>query len=145
VTWNNKPGSGALAVIEAFLSKKEKSKNGFVSTGDTYVVHRMALAKHVVVPVNEAVAHKLLTGSELMQLAFRLPDDRNYVFAYHLNLFDGMWAMRQNDGITTLNNKRVELRTWYTLEELEAMPDYVAPLKRRDRVRFVNLTPSLFA
>jgi hypothetical protein len=144
VTWNNKPGSGAREVIDAFLEKRPKRRGDFESDGTAYAVRGYKIAKHVEVSVPEAVAHKLMHNRELVRIAFRFSGTRSV--SNHLNLFKGVFASLLSDGTKMINGKVVDDSAWYTLEEIDALPAYKATKPSRPGLeRFVNLTAPLFA
>jgi len=147
MTWNNKPDNETRSVIDAFLLKEPKRKGDFYTDGVTYQVHGFAIAKHVEVPVSEAVAYKLMTNADLVRLAFRFGRYNNPVITNHLDMFFKGLDVHWYGDKPMMNGKEVEPDTWYTLEQLAAMPEYVAPEympKPRANARRDDCTMELF-
>lgn len=122
MTWNNRPGSGAKSVVDAFLGRRPKRKGNFESTGDEYRIYGEPIVKHFPVEAPEAVAHQLLTDTPLVKLAYRFPTHPNVNIVHnHLRLFE-VWVYQHGEK-PVMDGVSIEPEVWYTREQLDAMPE----------------------
>lgn len=140
-SWGTSAGNGAKAVAEAFYAGKTRKRGNCETDGRTYRLFGKAIAKRIPEDeISDAVAAKLDGRSVGRPLEFSFAGYRTRTTQRHLDAL-GIRASIYG-GVTRMNGKKVDSYGWYTLEEIEALPD--DPPKPVRKPRFVNLTMELF-
>ncbi len=126
-----------------------KKKGDFRTDGVAYFVYGNMIAKRIEPPINLAVAHKLLTGENLIEFAYRFPSSgQRSIISNHLRMFPRIYAYEYSKSGPHINGKTVKHDQWYTEAEIDALPedeDLMVPATPVCTARRDELTLEMFA
>lgn len=144
----NHGGKGAREVAAAFYAGRRLTRGNAKTDGRTYWLFDKAIARRESTDdIPALVAKKLVSGRALRVLEFTWAGWPTPTTEAHLTALGvpGVWKgseSQRRPRKPELCGKPVDPSTWYTYGELDSLPQYVPP-PRRKITRFVNLTMPL--
>lgn len=150
MAWGNSGGKGAREVAAAFYEGRKLRRGNACTDGRTYWLFDHPIARRVPPDDIPEIVAQALEGKDTQRLlefswaGWATPTTEAHLEALGLRAWKGSENQREPRK-PELNCKPVEVSCWYTLEELAAMPVYVAVPKKPRAAPSINHTLPLFA